>query len=42
MSELTAAERKHLREARFGGGTAKMPGMIEAATTIEALKIMEE
>ena len=41
MSELTAQERKQLRQARFGGGEGAMPG-IEAATTIEALKIMEE
>ena len=41
MSELTAAERKQLRLARFGGGQGSMPG-IEAATTIDALKIMEE
>lgn len=42
MSELTAAERKQLRMARFGAGTAKMPGMQEASTTIEALKLIEE
>ena len=42
MSELTAAERKQLRMARFGAGTAKMPGMQEAANTIEALKLIEE
>jgi len=28
--------------ARFGGGKAAIPGMKEAATSVEALQIMEE
>ena len=42
MSELTDQERKQLRMARFGSGKSAMPGMQEAATTVEALKLLEE
>ena len=42
MGELSAAERKKLRLARFGTGGKGAPGMAEAATTIEALALLEE
>ena len=43
MGELSMQERKQLRLARFGGGgKGSMPGIQEAATSIEALKLMEE
>lgn len=42
MGDLSAAERKQLRLARFGGGGKGVPGLQEAATTIEALEMMEE
>lgn len=42
MDELTQEERKQLRLARFGGGKGNITGLQEAATTIEALQMMEE
>ena len=42
MSELTAQERKQLRMARFGSGKGNMPGLQEAATSVEALQLLEE
>lgn len=42
MSELTQQERKQLRLARFGGGKSNIPGVEGAATTIEALELLEE
>ena len=42
MEELTMQERRELRQARFGGGKAAIPGMKEAATTVEALALIEE
>jgi len=42
MGELTQQQRKELRLARFGGNNGKLPSMQQAATTIEALALMEE
>ena len=42
MEELTQQERRELRQARFGGGKSAIPGMKEAATTVEALQLIEE
>lgn len=42
MGELTQQERKELRLARFGGSKEQIPGLQGAATTIEALKLIEE
>ena len=42
MEFLSPEERRKLRMARFGGGKDKMPGLEGAATTVEALKLMEE
>ena len=42
MGELSQQERKQLRQARFGVGKDQIPGLQEAATTIEALELIEE
>ena len=42
MEELTQQQRKELRMARFGGGKVGIPGLKEAATTVEALQLLEE
>ena len=47
MDELTQQEKKQLRLARFGsfdkkGGAAAIPGIEGAATTLEAMKLLEE
>ena len=42
MGELSQQERKQLRLARFGKGKDQIPGLQEAATTIEALELIEE
>jgi hypothetical protein len=42
MEELTQQERRELRQARFGVGKGNIPGLKEAATTVEALELIEE
>ena len=42
MGDLSQQERKQLRQARFGVGKDQIPGLQEAATTIEALELIEE
>jgi len=42
MGEMSMQERKQLRLARFGAGKGSIPGMQEAATSIEALQLIEE
>lgn len=45
MDDLTQQERKQLRMARFGSGVqgkGGVPGIPEAATTLEAMQLLEE